>query len=388
LKTTAPAKLPSPSDIPLALYVHVPWCVRKCPYCDFNSHALDGEIPERRFVAQLLTDLDQDLPACAERPLQSIVIGGGTPSLLSGAAIHSLLSGIRDRVDWRPDIEITLEANPGTVEARYFAAYREAGVNRLSLGVQSFGEPQLQLLGRIHGPQEARRAVGLARAAGFDNLNLDLMFALPQQDLARAAADLDQALELAPEHLSYYQLTLEPNTLFHRRPPPLPDPDLAWDMQQQGRERLQRHGYAHYEVSAYARPDRQCRHNLNYWRFGDYLGIGPGAHALLTLAEGRRRRYWKRRGPADYLRAAPRALRSGARDLDPEDLRIEFVMNALRLCDGFEPDLFEQRTGLDLNVLQSGLREADSLGLLERGPRRIRPSPRGHAFLNDLLVLF
>jgi putative oxygen-independent coproporphyrinogen III oxidase len=375
-------------EIPLSLYIHVPWCVRKCPYCDFNSHARQGEIPERRFVAQLLADLEQDLPLCGDRPLESIFIGGGTPSLLSGGAVRELLDGVRARLPWGPQLEITLEANPGTAEAERFADYRDAGVNRLSLGIQSFDTEHLAALGRIHGPREARLAVGMAQAAGFDNINLDLMFALPRQSPAQARRDLEQALELAPAHLSYYQLTLEPNTLFHNRPPPLPDPDLCWRIQQQGQELLARHGYRQYEISAYSRPGRQCRHNLNYWRFGDYLGLGPGAHGLITRRDGSRLRLWKHRNPETYLQADPAELRAGERELDPEDLRIEFLMNALRLHEGFEPQLFGQRTGLQLTDLTPGLARARELGLLAPEGERIRASDRGYAFLNDLLALF
>ncbi len=373
---------------PLSLYIHVPWCVRKCPYCDFNSHTATQPVPERRFVGRLLSDLERDLPLGPERPLESIFIGGGTPSLLSGKALDALLTGVRERIPWRPDIEITLEANPGTAEAQRFAAYREAGVNRLSIGVQSFDAGRLQALGRIHDPTDARRAVAMARSAGFDNLNLDLMFALPEQTLEQARQDMEQALELAPEHLSYYQLTLEPNTLFHSRPPPLPDADLSWEMQLQCQSLLRRNDYRQYEVSAYSRPGRRCRHNLNYWRFGDYLGIGPGAHALITDMSGKRRRLWKQRSPEVWLDAAPENLVSGSRELDEDDLRIEFLMNALRLREGFEACLFEQRTGLRFSTLIPALQRAWDLGLMEPGTDRICPSDRGHAFLNDLLALF
>ena len=271
------------APVPLALYIHLPWCVRKCPYCDFNSHVSAGAPPFDRYIARLLVDLDRQLCAPeAQRPLIAIFIGGGTPSLFPGSAIRRLLDGIRSRMDLDPTIEITLEANPGTADAQRFDAYRAAGVNRLSIGVQSLSASHLQRLGRIHDPSQARRAVAIARAAGFDNLNLDNMFALPDQTLDEAAEDLAALIALAPEHLSYYQLTLEPDTAFHAHPPVLPDADLAADLAAQGRAQLVRAGYRQYEVSAYARPDRQCRHNLNYWRFGDYLGIGAGAHGKLT----------------------------------------------------------------------------------------------------------
>ena len=376
------------ADLPLALYVHFPWCVKKCPYCDFNSHALRGEVPEAAYVEALLRDLDFELRDAEARPLTSIFCGGGTPSLFSGAAIGRLLEGVARRLAFAPDIEITLEANPGTADAAHFREYRAAGVNRLSIGVQSLAAEQLQALGRIHGPEEARRAVAFARAAGFANLNLDLMYALPRQSLDAAAADLRAALALAPEHLSYYHLTLEPNTEFHARPPPLPDTDTAWTMQEQGQALLAEHGYAQYEVSAYARPGRRCRHNLNYWEFGDYLGIGAGAHAKRTAAGVVRRRA-RIKHPRAFLEAAGTAAAlQEDRTIAPAELPFEFAMNALRLNEGFALPQFEQRTGLPAAALAAPLDAAAGRGLLERAGPQVRASARGRSFLNPLVELF
>ena len=376
---------------PLALYVHIPWCVRKCPYCDFNSHAAGGDPPEDAYVSALLADLTRDLAGpAAGRPLVSIFIGGGTPSLFSGAALARLLDGVRERVELAPDSEITLEANPGTADAANFAAYRAAGVNRLSVGVQSLDASKLRRLGRIHDPEQARAAVVLARAAGFDNLNLDLMYALPDQDLAQAAADLDATIALGPEHLSYYQLTLEPNTTFHQAPPPLPNDDLAADMHDQGLERLAAAGLGQYEVSAHARPGRRCRHNLNYWDFGDYLGIGAGAHAKLTDPEtGRVERTAKHRHPDSYLAAAGAGgFISSRRPLADDDLILEFALFALRLNDGFSPDLFSARTGLPYESIRLRVAAAQADGLLEPVSPRVRPTELGRRFLNDLIQGF
>lgn len=382
---------PKASPPPLALYVHLPWCIRKCPYCDFNSHASPNGPPESPYVAALLVDLAQDLTGpAAGRPLVSIFIGGGTPSLFSGAAIARLLDGVRALANLVPDAEITLEANPGSADAANFAAYRAAGVNRLSIGVQSLDEDKLRRLGRIHDPGQAHAAVALARSAGFDNLNLDLMYALPGQTLGEAAADLDAVIALGPEHLSYYQLTLEPNTPFHRAPPPLPDDDLAADMHDQGADRLTAAGFGQYEVSAYARPGRRCRHNINYWEFGDYLGVGAGAHAKLTdPATGRVERSAKHRHPDAYLAAVPDgAFASTRRTLGPDDLALEFVMFALRLNAGFDPRLFEERTGLTYGTIRGRVEAAQRDGLLEPGPRLVRPTELGQRFLNDLVGRF
>jgi len=375
--------------IPLGLYVHVPWCARKCPYCDFNSQPVRGPIDWEPYVAALLPDLDLDLHLAGARPLDSIFIGGGTPSLLPGAAIRRLLTGVRERLDWSADIEITLEANPGTADAAHFAAYREAGVNRLSIGIQSFDARQLSALGRIHGPEEAVGAVLLARRAGFDNLNLDLMFGLPRQDPASALTDVEAALGLVPEHLSYYQLTVEPNTPFERSPPALPDDEVLDEIQTGGQRLLAAAGLAQYEVSAHARPGRQCRHNLNYWEFGDYLGIGAGAHAKLTLGPARVERRWRLRDPARFLaRAGTPAALAGRRMLGTSDLMFEFALNALRLRNGVSAALYEARTGLPRAGLAAPLAQARSRGLVDPDTTWLRASPFGYRFLNDLVALF
>jgi putative oxygen-independent coproporphyrinogen III oxidase len=374
---------------PLSLYIHIPWCVRKCPYCDFNSHAVAEGLDEIAYVDALLADLRLEAPLAAERPLHSIFIGGGTPSLFTPAAIRRLLKGVGGLLLWEEDIEITMEANPGAVEAAHFAGYREAGVNRLSLGVQSFQAESLQALGRIHGPDEALRAVEQAGAAGFERINLDLMFGLPGQRAEMAMQDLETAISLKTEHLSYYQLTLEPNTPFHHRPPELPEEDAIWEMQCAGVACLAAAGFQHYEVSAYARAGGQCRHNLNYWRFGDYLGIGAGAHGKLTSEEGAIQRRWKRRHPGEYLAGVARG--GGLQDqrtLLAEDRIIEFMMNVLRLSEGVESGLFEQMTGLELAVLDGSMRAAQQRGLLVPWSERIQATPLGLRFLNDLLAYF
>ncbi|AOV15698.1 YggW family oxidoreductase [Acidihalobacter aeolianus] len=376
--------------IPLSLYVHLPWCVRKCPYCDFNSHAAKGDLPETEYVAALLADLEAELPRVWGRRIESVFIGGGTPSLFSAAALGDLLDGLRARLPLRPDVEITLEANPGTFEQARFADYRGLGINRLSIGVQSFDDDALRRLGRIHGADEARRAAEIAHAAGFEDFNLDLMFGLPGQDLAAAQRDIDAALALAPTHLSYYQLTLEPNTLFHHDPPALPDEDLIAAMQQATQTRLAEAGFAQYEVSAYAHPGRRCRHNLNYWRFGDYLGIGAGAHGKLTdPASGSVERHWKLRQPAQYMAAARAGDAAGGREtVAAAELPFEFMLNALRLREGFDLTLFEARTGLPRACIEDTLNEALGRTLVEREGERVRPSVLGWNFLNDLTALF
>ena len=374
---------------PLSLYVHFPWCVKKCPYCDFNSHALRGEIPEHEYVDALMRDLDYELSLAPDpQPLASIFMGGGTPSLFSASAIGRVLEETARRVRFAPDIEITLEANPGTADAANFRGYRAAGVNRLSIGVQSFDAGQLKALGRIHGPEEARRAYALARGAGFDNVNLDLMYALPNQTLEQAQADLQAAFELAPEHLSHYQLTLEPNTEFHAHPPPLPDQDAAWSMQELGQELLATHGYAQYEVSAYARDGRRCRHNLNYWEFGDYLGIGAGAHGKVTR-DGVITRRARHKHPRTWLEAAgTKAAVQEDRAVPAPDLPFEYAMNALRLNEGFRLPEFERRTGLPGAHLERPLVQAAGRGLVEREGDVVRASARGRALLNQLTALF
>lgn len=373
---------------PLALYVHIPWCVRKCPYCDFNSHALRAaEPPEQDYVAALLTDLEAQLPRIWGRTVSSVFIGGGTPSLFSGAAIDTLLAGIRARLNLHPDAEITLEANPGTVEADRFRDFRSAGVNRLSIGIQSFADAQLQALGRIHDRHEAIAAVEIAQAAGFDNINLDLMHGLPGQSVADACADLNQAIALGPSHLSWYQLTLEPNTLFHAQPPELPDDDTIAGIEETGFELLAEQGFRRYEISAFASQGRLSRHNLNYWSFGDYLGIGAGAHGKLSdAATASVRRYQKPKHPNDYLRTPGAELE--VRTLDHDDLIFEFMLNALRLVDGVPAAWFQARTGLQRDALEPAFREAINDGLLDGNPELIRPTEQGLRFLNDLQARF
>ena len=383
----ASGKLEFRSQPPLSLYVHVPWCVQKCPYCDFNSHEARGEIPEADYIAALVADLESSLPLIWGRRVTTIFIGGGTPSLLSGEAVEALLTAIRTRVTLLPDAEITLEANPGTAEAGRFAAYRAAGVNRLSLGIQSFNPQHLRALGRIHDADEARRAIELA-ARHFERFNLDLMYGLPQQTLAEAMADVDAALAWQPPHLSCYQLTLEPNTRFAAAPPPLPESDLCADMQEAIEARLATAGFEHYETSAFARPGYRCQHNLNYWHFGDYLGIGAGAHGKLTMHDRvLRQMRWKQ--PAQYLKqaAAGQPVHEEA-DVAVDELPFEFMMNALRLIDGFDPALFEARTTVPLFALERELRQAEADGLLERTPQRIAPTLRGQRYLNELLRRF
>ena len=376
--------------IPLSLYIHIPWCVRKCPYCDFNSHAIRDKLPEQAYVDALLADLEFDLPRVWGRRIETVFIGGGTPSLFSPEAIDKLLSGVRARLLLRPEAEITLEANPGTVEQVKFAEFRAAGVNRLSIGIQSFNDEHLQKLGRIHGRNEAVRAAESARQAGFDNFNLDLMYGLPGQNPAQALDDLHTTIDLAPSHFSYYQLTLEPNTLFHRYPPSLPDDDTLWDMQERGQALLAEHGYQQYEISAYAQAGRCCAHNLNYWRFGDYLGIGAGAHGKLSdLAEGAIYRLWKRKNPRDFLNYAGSEANLGAVNrLTDTELPLEFMLNALRLTDGVSVELFRQHTGLGLNTIQNMLDQACARGLLSVTAGGLKPTELGQRFLNELLELF
>ena len=378
--------------IPLALYVHLPWCVRKCPYCDFNSHAVPaGGIAEEAYVAALRRDLDFAAPAVAGREIVSVFFGGGTPSLFSAAAIARVLSHARSLLPFAMDAEITLEANPGTVEHGRFADYAAAGVNRVSLGAQSFDDARLAALGRIHGAGDIARAVGELRTAGIDNFNLDLMYALPGQDLQGALDDLDRAIALAPTHVSHYQLTLEPDTPFAKRPPAgLPDDDLAWSMQVECQSLLASAGYEQYEVSGYARPGRRCRHNLVYWEFGDYLGIGAGAHGKVTCRDGNAiERTIRVRHPAAYL-AATTAQQgvAEARDVAPADLPFEFCLNALRLVAGFTPQHFEERTGLPVAVLEQPAEQARARGLLERVDGRWRATALGRRFLNDLQEQF
>ena len=376
---------------PLSLYVHIPWCVKKCPYCDFNSHEVrgkrQGEAPEQDYVRALIADLELALPQIWGRRVYSVFFGGGTPSLFSARAIEELLAAFRARLNLAADAEITLEANPGTFESAKFRDYRACGINRLSIGIQSFNPAKLQALGRIHDGEEARRAIGIAQAH-FENINLDLMYALPQQTLQQAEEDIDTAAGFGTSHLSSYHLTLEPNTLFYRHPPPLPDSELAADMQDMIEERLAGAGYVNYETSAFARPGRECRHNLNYWRFGDYLGIGAGAHSKLSFPDRilRQARY---KQPREYLqRTAAGTPVQEEHEVTRKDLGFEFMMNALRLAEGFEVALFAERTGLPISAVEQPLQEALQRGLITRDHVRIAPTKHGQRFLNDLLQLF
>ena len=375
---------------PLSLYVHLPWCVRKCPYCDFNSYEVKGDVPDSDYVDALMRDLDAEVPFVCDRPVHSIFLGGGTPSLFSGASIERLMDGIRARVPLSDAAEISLEANPGAVEARRFAEFRDAGVNRLSIGIQSFRNPQLAKLGRVHDADEARRAVEIAKAAGFGNLNLDLMYALPGDDVAGAVSDLQAAIGLSPTHLSWYQLTLEPNTAFHRHPPELPPEDAVIEIEEQGRALLERHAYRRYEVSAYEQPGHRCTHNMNYWQFGDYLGIGAGAHGKVTIpSDGSIRRRAKQRNPRMYMEhAGCNAAVTVERIDSPEQVVVEFMMNALRLADGVSAGCFEARTGLPLEAIDRPLQEAARRGWMARERETLKPTPAGLQMLNSLLALF
>jgi oxygen-independent coproporphyrinogen-3 oxidase len=385
---TAPHALPSPALPPLSLYLHFPWCVQKCPYCDFNSFTLHGELPERAYVEALKRDLASQAPPLAGRPVISVFLGGGTPSLFSPPALADLFDFVRRHFALRDDAEITLEANPGTIERGRFADYRAVGINRVSLGAQSFDAGVLKRLGRIHGPDEIRLAAEELHAAGLDNFNLDLMFALPGQDVAGALADLDAALALSPAHLSHYQLTMEPGTVFAGRPPPLPDEELAWSMQDACHERLAVAGFEQYEVSAFARAGHRCAHNLNYWRFGDYVGAGAGAHGKLTFGEPWRIvRTQQTREPRRYLAQAGEG--PATETLSPESLPFEFALNALRLTQGFERDLFARHTGLPFDGVSPTFLQLQTRGLLEEtGGRGYRPTPLGGRFLNDVVESF
>lgn len=371
---------------PLSLYVHIPWCVRKCPYCDFNSHE-SAKIPEQEYVTALLADLEKDRPLTQDRPLQSIFFGGGTPSLFSAASIEAILQGAEKAVGFASNIEITLETNPGTAEYGNLSGYKSAGVNRLSFGVQSFNDQQLRRLGRIHNSGEAERAYQQARRAGFTNINLDLMHGLPEQSVEDALEDLTRAIELGPEHISWYQLTIEPNTVFYNRPPPLPDDDVLTDIQDAGHALLTQQHYAQYEVSAYSQPQRQAVHNLNYWQFGDYLAVGAGAHGKTTRADGAIERYWKTRKPDDYLHM-DKAFTAGRQVVPQEKQALEFVMNGLRLVQGVPRRYFGERTQLDDAVLDEPVNTLIEKGLLHNDPLRLQTTPLGLRFLNDVLAQF
>ena len=372
---------------PLSLYIHIPWCVRKCPYCDFNSHEAHGSVPEKEYIAALVRDLELALPLIWGRKVYTVFFGGGTPSMLSGESVAEILRNVRMLLPLDLGAEITLEANPGTVEAARFAAYRDAGVNRLSLGIQSFNDAHLKALGRIHSADEARRAIEIAQRH-FDNINLDLMYALPKQMLEQALQDVQTALSFAPQHLSCYHLTLEPNTLFHRNPPALPDDDASSDMQSSIEELLAARGYQHYETSAFALPKRQSRHNLNYWQFGDYLGIGAGAHSKLSFHD-KVIRQARHRQPQAYMEQVAKGMPlQSEHEVGCDELAFEFMMNALRLNQGFDSVLFQERTSLPLLGIRRELEEAERRGLLFRDHQRIAPTKLGQRFLNDLLEIF
>ena len=372
---------------PLSLYVHWPWCVRKCPYCDFNSHEAKGELPEQAYLDALRLDLEQSLPLIWGRKIHTVFIGGGTPSLMSAAGLDRLMSDLRTLLPLELDAEITMEANPGTFEAERFKSYRASGINRLSIGIQSFNPAHLKALGRIHDGDEALRAVEIAKNT-FENFNLDLMYALPSQTLAEARQDLQTALDFAPPHLSLYHLTMEPNTVFAKYPPALPDDDLSADMQDMIAEVTGAKGYEHYEVSAYAQPGRRARHNLNYWKFGDYLGIGAGAHSKLSFPH-RVLRQARFKQPASFIEAAKRGNPvQEEHEIGRADMGFEFMLNALRLTGGFDPNLFGERTGMNIGAITKALNEAEAKGLIYRDHKLIKPTELGQRFLNDLQEMF
>lgn len=370
---------------PLSLYIHIPWCVQKCPYCDFNSHALKGEVPHDDYVAHLLADLDADLPLVAGREIRTVFIGGGTPSLLSAEAMQTLMDGVRARIPVAADAEVTMEANPGTVEADRFSGYQKAGINRISIGVQSFGDDKLIRLGRIHDAGEAKRAARLAATLGLRSFNLDLMHGLPEQHLGEALSDLRQAIELAPPHLSWYQLTIEPNTSFGSRPPVLPDDDLLWDIFSQGHQLLTQAGYVQYETSAYAKPGFQCQHNLNYWRFGDYLGIGCGAHGKISFTDGRILRTVKTKHPRGYMEG--RYL-DQQNEVATEDRPFEFFMNRFRLLEAMPRRDFTDYTGLPESVVRPQIEAALNAGEISETATHWQITEHGKLFLNTLLERF
>ncbi|MCE2596266.1 radical SAM family heme chaperone HemW [Motilimonas cestriensis] len=373
---------------PLSLYIHIPWCVQKCPYCDFNSHGLKGDIPEAEYIDALLEDLSLEAQYVQGRALHSIFIGGGTPSLLTAEAMARLLKDVAQQIPFSQNIEITMEANPGTVETERFAGFIAAGVNRISIGVQSFQQPKLNLLGRIHGEDEAVNAAKLASASPLNSFNLDLMHGLPNQNLDDALFDLTTAINLAPPHLSWYQLTIEPNTQFASKPPTLPDDDILWDIYEQGHQRLIAAGYQQYEISGYAKPGKQCQHNLNYWRFGDYLGIGCGAHGKVTLPEQNKIiRTTKVKHPNGYL-DPERAYLDQLNEVQPDELPFEYMMNRLRLFEAFDKSEFSQLTGQSSGMMQTAIDAALSKGLLLDLGKQWQVSPLGHRYLNELLALF
>ena len=375
---------------PLSLYIHIPWCIRKCPYCDFNSHEAKTAIPEQPYIDCLISDLEYSLPKIWGRRVTTVFLGGGTPSLFSATGIDTILAAVRARVTLDPEAEITLEANPGTFEAEKFRGFRDAGVNRLSIGIQSFNAQHLQALGRIHNDDEAKRAIDIAQQV-FDNINLDVMFALPNQSLDQCAADIETALSYHTNHLSIYHLTIEANTLFHRFPPPLPDDDLAADMQDMIEAKLAAAGYDHYETSAYAKAGKRAKHNMNYWQFGDYVGIGAGAHGKISYPEAARgiTREARFKQPKAYMEQAPLGLSNQEeKTIAPAELPFEFMLNALRLTEGFSNQLFVERTGLPISVISRELAKGLQLGLIESNHLQVKPTAKGRLFLNDLLELF
>ena len=375
---------------PLSLYIHLPWCLKKCPYCDFNSHEIRGAPPEGAYAAAVARDLKFAAEGLGRREIVSIFFGGGTPSLMSPAALETMLDAAAARLKLSATLEITLEANPGAADSGRFTAYRQLGINRLSIGAQSFDDAKLAALGRIHDGAEAAAAIAAARAAGFDNINVDLMRGLPGQAVEEALGDLEQALAFAPEHVSWYQLTIEPNTVFHARPPALPDEESVWRMTLQGQERLARRGYQRYEVSSWSQPGRACLHNLNYWRFGDYLGLGAGAHGKISCAsQGRIVRQARTRLPTSYMdKAGSAAVLARQTSLRDAERPLEFMLNALRLKDGVPAACFSARTGLSLAAIRPQLEAARAAGLLDAGPDTLRATERGARYLNDLLQHF
>ena len=375
---------------PLSLYIHVPWCVRKCPYCDFNSHKSPDNLPEQAYIDALIRDLEQEIPHIWGRTVQTIFIGGGTPSLFSAEAYDRLFSSIRALLPLSPQVEITLEANPGTFEAQRFADYLDLGINRLSIGVQSFNDQSLTALGRIHDSKQAIKAIETAHKAGFENFNLDLMFGLPHQTEKAAHNDVATAIALEPSHISYYQLTLEPNTLFYQQPPTLPDEDPIIDWQIANQQRLADAGYQQYEVSAYAKKNKQCQHNLNYWHFGDYIGIGAGAHSKISdAAKQAITRRSKQKQPQTYMdNAGSPTVILTEETIAESDLGFEFMLNALRLTDGFPTSLFYQHAGLPISHINSALQQAEQLGLITHDIHRIQPTEKGQRYLNSLVELF
>lgn len=376
------------SHIPISLYIHTPWCLHKCPYCDFNSHAIKTALPEETYITALLEDFKEQLPLLQGRTLQTIFIGGGTPSLFSPKSYARLLEELNHLTPLISTTEITIEANPGTLEQGRFQGYRAIGINRLSMGVQSFQNEKLKSLQRIHNADEAKRAIQSAKESGFDNFNIDLMFGLPEQSIQDGLYDLQTAIDLKPSHISWYQLTLEPNTFFYHKPPPLPSDEKIWALQLQGQKLLKNHGYKHYEVSAYSLPHTQCQHNRNYWLYGDYIGIGAGAHGKITDFDSQQIiRRWNHKNPKDYLNPDKSVL-SGQQIIHPEERSLEFMINALRLQETIPLSLFEERTALSATTIATSLNTAQKQGLLTWDLKKIKLTQRGHHYLNELLALF